>query len=102
MSTKGSGIFKVFTRWEAKEIEENTANQIELVPDGKDNALIIGESIAVVDEKKMNVSLVKGTAVQQAVFGLILSVIVAVTTGALIALISTGVGYAPPKLKPYV
>lgn len=92
--------FKIFTRWEVKEIEE--AAPVELVPDGKDNSLIIGESVAVVDEKKVNMSLVKSTAVHQAIFGIILSVVVAVTTGALIALISTGVGYHPPSLKPYV
>jgi len=90
--------FKIFTRWEVKEIEE--AAPVELVPDGKDNSLIIGESVAVVDEKKVNMSLVKSTAVHQAIFGIILSVVVAVTTGALIALISTGVGYHPPSLKP--
>lgn len=92
--------FKIFTRWEVKEIEE--AAPVELVQDGKDNSLIIGESVAVVDEKKVNMSLVKSTAVHQAIFGIILSVVVAVTTGALIALISTGVGYHPPSLKPYV
>ena len=94
-------FFKVFTRWEHdEEVEAQAQREIELVADGKDNALIIGESIAVVDEKKVNVSLVKGSAVQQAIFGVFLSVVVAVTTGALVALIATGVGYFPPKLKP--